>query len=351
VDIVEINGVDEAARRDFAAVAHQVYADDPLWAPQSETFAASVISNPGHGQIRSLLCMDGTRAVARATAILRPGARDDLGRPLGYIGLFECLQDYEQAGRLLLSHAEQLLRQMGAASVQAPRVDNNLMGLIVGEVRRPQTILTAHNPPYYAEIFKGQDYRVREHLVTYIFDRSSARLFPLRLPGIRTRTFDRLKLEAETALFHDLNQQIFQGHPGWLPRSMAEDRAMIEGFLPMLDDDLVIIAEDGNGQPVGLLICLPDVYQASRGEPIDNARLMSIGAIPAKSQKGIGVAMCLHLVRNLLDKGYQTLEASWIRSTNMAPRNLAKRFVGRGGREFAVFEKDISAAAPGGDTG
>jgi len=40
---------------------------------------------------------------------------------------------------------------------------------------------------------------------------------------------------------------------------LEEDREMVQAFLPFLDDELVIIAEDKKGDAVGLLICLPDI--------------------------------------------------------------------------------------------
>ncbi|OGO62942.1 MAG: hypothetical protein A2030_07325 [Chloroflexi bacterium RBG_19FT_COMBO_50_10] len=339
---IDFSPADEDALYKFHALPQQVYAKDRLWTPQSEAAVSSLFTSLDKVFIRPLLCVHGGNPLARAVAILHPGARDDLERPLGYIGFFECLEQFPQAGSIVLEHAEQILKLQGAASVQAPRVDNMLMGLVVGDNSIPQTVLTSHNPPYYLDILRSRGYRVREHLYTYIFDRSSAINFHIQLPGIYTRTFNRERLQEEVRIFHTLQVEIFKEHPGWISRTLDEDRRMIEDFLPMLDDELVIIAEDKDKRPLGLLVCLPDVYQAFRGQRIDNARLISIGAIPAMTEKGIGVVMCLHLFRNLLGKGYQTLEASWIRDSNILPQNLARRFNGRPGRTFALFEKGLS---------
>ena len=213
------------------------------------------------------------------------------------------------------------------------------MGLQVGGFDLPQTVLTPHNPPYYLDIFTQQGYRTQERLLCFLLDRASAPRLSLSLPGFRTRTFNRARLEDEVRVLNELQTEIFRTHPGYVPRSLAEDRAMVESFLPMLDDELVIIAEDRQARPVGILICLPDVYQAFQGKPVDTARLISIGAVPRLAQRGIGVLMGMHLARNLLDKGYQTLEGSWIRAGNLPPQNLVRRFKGREGREFVILEK------------
>ena len=341
MDIIEFSPADADILQKFHAVPQQVYANDNMWAPQSEATVTSFFAGAGKIFIRPLLCIRGDIPVARAVAIFHPDAVDEKMRPQGYIGFFECLEPYRDAGQIVLERAENILREQGVVTVQAPRVDNMLMGLVVGGDASPQTVFTPHNPPYYMKILQSQGYQMSERLYTYILDRSSVINFPIRLPGYHTRSFDRSRLDEEVLIFHNLQKEIFKNHTGWVPRTLEEDRQMIEGFLPMLDDDLVIIAENKDHEAIGLLVCIPDVYQAFRGQTIDRARLISIGAIPSKAQKGVGVVMGLHLMRALLAKGYQTLEASWIRDSNIQPQNLVKRFGGRRGREFAIFEKEL----------
>ena len=340
--IQHVAPADEAGLAQFLQVARQVYAADPLWVPQSEAAFQSLLASAGSTFVRPLLCLREGVAVARAVAILNPGALNEQGQPVGYIGFLECLPEQVPAGVAVLLAAEELLRAQGVVSIQAPRVDNMLMGLVVERFDLPQTVLTPHNPPYYADILRDAGYRVRETLCTYMFERRSAISLPLVLPGFRTRAFDRQYLEREVQIFHTLQQEVFSRHPGWVARSLAEDRQMISDMLPMLDDELVIVAEDTTGRAVGLLVCLPDVYQAFRGAPIDNARAISIGVIRPLVAKGLGVLMGLHLARNLTAKGYKTLEASWVREDNIAPQNmLTRRFLGRQGRKFALFEKTL----------
>jgi hypothetical protein len=117
---------------------------------------------------------------------------------------------------------------------------------------------------------------------------------------------------------------------------------MVLSFLSFLQDDLVIIAEDNEGNPVGLLVCLPDLYQALRGQAINRVRILSIGVIPRLIHKGIGALMGAHLTRNLLRREeYVFAEGSWILERNISPLNLAKRFHANPGREFVLLEKRI----------
>lgn len=333
----------------FQQVALDVYRADPLWVAQSEGAFLRHLQPAAAGAspwMRAVVVVDGDRPLARAAALHSQGAVDARGLPQGYIAFFECLEDAPQAGALALQACEDLLRARGAASIQAPRVDNMLIGLQVAGFDLPQTVLTPHNPPYYLDIFQGQDYQVTERLLCFLMDRSAVPRIPTFIErsfrGYHTRPFDRLRLEDEIRLLNSLQTEIFSSHPGYVPRSLAEDRAMVESFLPMLDDDLVIIAEDEQNRAVGILVCLPDVYQAFQGKKIDTARLISIGAVPRVAQRGIGVLMAVHLARNLLAKGYQVLEGSWIREDNLPPQNLVRRFGGQKGRAFVVLEKQLS---------
>ena len=134
---------------------------------------------------------------------------------------------------------------------------------------------------------------------------------------------------------------IFTGRNGYVPRTIEEDWEMIESALPFIDDELIIIAEDEKGNVIGMLICLPDLYQTLKGQPLNRARVVSIGVLPGWERKGVGALMSSHLMENLIRKGYQMAEGSWIFESNILPQNLAKRFNSQPGREFLLLEKKL----------
>jgi GNAT superfamily N-acetyltransferase len=164
---------------------------------------------------------------------------------------------------------------------------------------------------------------------------------PVARPGYTTRTYDKASLERETAVFHQMQHSLFSDSRGWVPRSISEDREMVKSFLPFIDSELIIIAEDCRGAPVGLLLCLPDIYQSFKGQAVDRARIISIGVLPGWENKGVGAMMASHLMANLAKKGYASAEASWIMDANRPPQNLARRFNASPGREFVLLEKTL----------
>lgn len=344
--VVEVNTPnDKETLAMFYQVAASVYRADPVWVPASEMMFTNRFREP---QVHGGICMvpvvavEEDQPVARAVAILSPGARDETGESQGWIGFFECLREYPKGAAHVLSHCERILRQAGAKSVLLSKADNQLVGLQTGGFDLPQTIFTNHNPSYYLDLIQACGYEIKTKIYALYFTRETVQQRHVELRGFTTREFNRDKLSEEILIFHQLQQDIFRGQSGYLPRTLEEDQSMVQSFLPFLQDDLVIIAEDKDGNAVGLLVCLPDIYQASRGEPITRVRIISIGAIPRLTRKGIGALMGAHLMRNILRKEtYTFAEGSWILAHNIPPRNLARRFQAKPGREFALLQKKL----------
>jgi hypothetical protein len=346
MEIIEIRDPgNEKAIEQFHKVATRVYQDDEVWVPQSEMMFTQRFRDSqtaGSSRMVPIIALEDGQPVARGVAFLAPGAVDETGYPQGWIGFFECVKSYPHAARCILERCEKILQQAGVKSILLPKADNQLVGLLIKGFELPHIVFTNHNPPYYLELLKSCGYRIKTTIYTVHFTREAAEQVQVELPGFTTREFDRNNLSEEIVVFHELQQAIFGGRPGYIRRTLEEDRAMVQSFLPFIEDDLVIIAEDSEGNAVGLLVCLPDVYQAFRGQEINRVRIMSIGAIPHLTHKGIGALMGAHLMRNLIRREeFVYAEGSWVLGHNVPPRNLARRFHAKPGREFALLEKSI----------
>lgn len=333
----------------FGAVATAVYKDDPVWASASETgFASHWAAEHEHptGVFRPLVALKEGRPVARAVAIAKHGATGADGRPQGYVGYFECVADHTEAGVPVLASCEKILRDVGVRSIQAPKADNQLFGCQVDGFDLPHLCLTPHNPPYYRALFESAGYIVKQHICTFRFARDAPisefdhQLAQAR--GTRVRSFDPQRLDDEIAVFHQLQAQIFADRPGYVPRTLDEDRALIKRLLPVIDPDLIIIAEDPSGRAVGILVCVPDFYQALAGQTVDRARIITIGVLPGHGRQGIATLMGERLRTNLMEsQRFVYVEASLVLAQNFAPQNLAQRFGAHLGRQFVILEKGI----------
>ena len=344
MEIIEIQDQDGETLDRFHEVANRVYRGDPVWAPGSEMMFTQrfLASRTRKGRMVPVVALKNGEPLARGVAILATGTEDKAGRRQGWIGFFEFLEEYPLAARRVLERCEQILRRAGAETVLAPKVDNQLAGLLIKGFELPHVVWTNHNPPYYLELFTRCGYEIQTRSCTFYFTRAITEPIDVHLAGFSTREFDRSNLEEEIVVFHELQQAVFGHLPDYSPRTLQEDREMVHSVLPFLQDDLVIYAEDDEGTPVGLLVCLPDIYQALQGRKIDRVRIISIGAIPRLSHRGIGALMGAHLMKNLIQREeYVFAEGSIVLRSNVQPQNLAKRFHAEPGREFVLLGKTL----------
>jgi hypothetical protein len=344
VEIIEIRDLEDDRLSLFYDVAKTVYRSDPVWAPASETIVTQrfLSSELGKGRVVLVVAVENGQALARGAAIRATKSLEQAEQVQGYLGFFECVEGRSDAGQSVLRWCERSLVRLGATRVLAPKVDNQLAGLLVSGFELPHMFLTNHNPPHYLPLFLDRGYSVQSRICTFHFARETTPVPDVHLEGFSTRVFDRTKLEEEILIFHNLQRAIFEQTPDYVPRTLEEDSALVESMLPYLQDDLVLFAEDSAGNPVGLVVCLPDMYQAFQGQRIDRVRVVTVGAIPRLTHKGIGALLGAQLMKNIVRRGdISFCEGSIVLKSNLPPQNLAKRFRAKPGREFVLLDKAL----------
>jgi GNAT superfamily N-acetyltransferase len=327
----------------FLALPHAVYAADPCWAPASEALVAERVADAAAGRIalHAVVATVHGRPVARAAGIVEPAAIGPDGRPEGWIALAECLPDPEAraAGVAVLAECRSWLVGLGAGRIVGPRVDGLVAGLLVDGFDQPQVVLTTHNPPTYPALWRAAGARTVTAMLSYRFSRERVPHFPTRtVPGIRVRAADPADLRAEIGRVHAFQAEVFRGGAGHLPRTAEATARLARRLLPLLDPDLVLLAEDKAGEVVGILVCLPDAWQPhATGRSPDRARLVSIGVRAGWRRTGVALAMGAELADRLLARGYQQLEGSWVLRGNRAPQLLASALQARPSRRFELL--------------
>src|SRR5205823_6899719 len=173
---------------------------------------------------------------------------------------------------------------------------NYVCGLLINGFQYPPTILTTHNPPYYAELLeragfsKTMDFygwwfsdasKAAERLRTLAAKLQSRMRFTIRPGNLRD-------LPAESARLRSIYNEAWRGNWGYVPFTEAEFAHLTNEMKPLLRPELTAIAEI-DGEAIGFVIALPDINVAL--QKIDG-RLTSFG-IP------IGLIRLLHEKRRL----------------------------------------------------
>ena len=266
--------------------------------------------------------------VARCTVHEADDLQGAAGRS-GMIGHYEA--DEPTAGAALLSHAHSLLVGRGAVRVLGPMNGNTWARYRLAlprsqEERRFEDDAfpgEPRNPPDYPDHFAAAGFEVAARYESRIevdlgtdpadADDVAARC---RTRGIRLRSLDLDRYEAELDMLHALSLEAFRENLYYTP---IDARAFHRTYLPLRDRlvaDLVLVAEDGAGEPCGFQLSYPDPSSVKAGRP---ARVIVKTVAVSPAARGVGLG------HHLLDVLRQRARALGCGSVIHAPMYVGNR--------------------------
>src|SRR5438132_12383861 len=197
---------------------------------------------------------------------------------------------------------------------------NYVCGLLMACFQFPPTILTAHNPPYYAELIEGCGFEKRMDFYAWWFRDATRAAARLRKLATRLQTKRRFTirpgnlrdLPVESTRLRRIYNEAWRDNWGYVPFTEAEFAHMTKEMKPLLRPELTAIAEV-NGEEIGFIIALPDINVAFQkingrltcfGLPIGLIRLLSEKQRLSKARlidMGVGKDIRLHGIAQQLD--------------------------------------------------
>ena len=152
-----------ASRKDrdaFIKFPWQIYRDDPAWVPPLLIERKAFLDRKRHpfykhGDATLFLAKRNGEIVGRIMASDDPNYNSLHQSNVGCFGLFDCIDDCEVAEALFRAAGE-WVRGKGRDEMMGP-IDystNYVCGLLIDGFQHPPTLLTAHNPPYYADLIE-----------------------------------------------------------------------------------------------------------------------------------------------------------------------------------------------------
>jgi len=291
----------------------------------------------GYGQSRNFI-----EPVARLTASVNPYAQGD-GFQFGYIGLFECVEDYE-AARAVLSAGTEYLRSVGAYRVWGP-VDYSTWyryRFVVDGGCADPFFLEPSNPAYYPDYFQRFGFLAKmsyfsartEEPWTHV-ERSRRYEEAFYDRGYTVRPLDRSRLKDELELLYDLSIQAFGANPGFCPISRAEFQRLYAGLFRLVDPDLVAFAHAPDGRPFGFIFALPNYAEVLSGAKVPGFYLKALsmkrrrgeaktlviktlGVLPAVRRVLAGPVLVSYIHRKAMEKGYERVVHALMREDNLS---------------------------------
>ncbi|MBI4602102.1 MAG: N-acetyltransferase [Planctomycetes bacterium] len=287
-------------------------------------------------------------------------------RKLGSFGFFDAADDLE-AARALFGAAEEWLRARGCTAAQgplSPSTSHECGCLVAGFERRPKLFMP-YNHAYYGRIIEACGYRAVQDLVAYEAPVPSSlpqrlaraeRIFARRR-AFTVRRADLRRLDEEVAHVHAIYNDAWSENFGFTPLTRGEIEWLARELRPVLHPDFCRIAEV-RGEPAGVMIALPDVYQALRPlrgrlfplgwlrlfwglRRVDGLHGLVMGVRPRFRKLGIDHAFYLEGLRAAWEHGYKTVELSWVLAHNAGILRPLERLGALETKRYRLYEKAL----------
>jgi GNAT superfamily N-acetyltransferase len=169
---------------------------------------------------------------------------------------------------------------------------------------------------------------------------------------IRKRDF-----EAEVARMKEIYNASWEDNWGFVPLTDAEFAFKARRLAPLLVEDLALMAER-SGEPIGLMLNLPDYNEALRPlhgrlwplgwlrfrlglGKIRSGRTILLGVKREYRSRGIETIMLMRSFRWCLDRGFTSLEQSQVLEDNRVMQRSLERLGARVYKKYRVYEKPL----------
>ncbi len=274
---VEVTPVTTKRQREaWLRLPWRLYRDHPAWVPNLLMLQRGVIDpkkNPffQHGEAQLFLATHDGEPVGRISAAIDRDHNEQHGERTGFFGFFEATDDPETAAGLL-SAAESWLRERGMERARGPLSFsiNEEVGLQIDGFDEPAMISMPQALPYYGALIEAQGYAKAMDMLAYRWDlqpapeRAMAAVEKTRaVPGFSVRRIRMNKLRQEVDILLDIYNDTWSENWGYVRVTRAEAAKMFADLRLIADKRVVLIAEV-NGEPAGMVVGLPNLYEAIR---------------------------------------------------------------------------------------
>jgi len=364
-----------ADRNTFIRFPWCIYENDPAWVPPLIIERNAFLDRKRHpfylhGDATLFLAKRNGEVVGRIMASDDPNYNSLQQSNVGCFGLFDCIDDGEVAAALFRAAGE-WLRRKSRSEMMGP-IDystNYVCGLLIEGFQYPPTLLTAHNPPYYADLIENCGFTKAKDWYAWWFSEQPTGAERLReiastraeKQGVRVRPVNLKDMAGEARRIRAIYNQAWEKNWGFVPFTEAEFEHMAKEMKPLLVPPGTLIAEIRN-EPVAFVIGVPDINVALRhingrlttfGLPIGllkllyyrtkirTGRLVALGVVEKYRRAGIAEVLVLQVMDEAFRRGF-TGELSMTLEDNV----MVNRFIEAMGavryKTYRIYSKSLA---------
>jgi GNAT superfamily N-acetyltransferase len=360
-------------RRCFVDLPWNLYKDDPNWIPPLLIDMYNTL-DPNKNALLRLGPSAFFIAIKNGRVVGRIGTGIDLRlnkakkQNLGYITLFESIEDY-QVAHSLLEKAAQWLREHQAEIVTGPQSPSNgddYRGLLVDGFNAPPVLLNSYNPPYYVDFLERFGFSKQFDRYAYYYDISngpSERLtrgvaLAQKRYQFSVRKIDLKNLDQERIVIKNVIDESMPDWPDMIPPSEEELIAEIEKLKQIAVPDLVLFIESQEDECLGFAVALPDYNQVLKHlngrlfpfgflkylwykKKITGLRMFVLFVTPQGRRKGVSAALYYYTIINARRLGFLHGEGSTIHEFNERMNIDAQKAGGELYKTYRVYHMEL----------
>jgi len=358
----------------FIRFPFRLYGSAPHWSPPLLMERRDFLDprkNPvfEYAKIQPFLALRGSEVVGTIAAISngRYGEFHPDEQHVGFIGLFECIQD-QTAADALFSAASEWLKGEGKTAMRGPvnLTTNDVVGLLVDGFDDPPTVMMPYNHTYYAGLFEAAGFSKAKDLFAFSLAKHTyggqleAVAAKLQARGrVKIRPVDLGRWRQELEFVRSCYNKAWAKNWGFVPWTDRELAFIAKELKPLIDPHLTFVAEVDE-QPAGFLIAVPDANEAiklARGRlfpfgllkilwklkvrKCSRLRTIAMGVLPEHRRRGIDAILVHHLIRNGVARGYSVSEMGWILEDNEAMLSPLRRLGAERTKTYRVYDHPI----------
>lgn len=357
---------------DFIKIPWRIYSSNSPWiAPlyREVRFKLDAHRNPfyRHGELKAFVVYDRKgNACGRIAAITDNRYMRIHGEPVGFFGLFECINDTRIA-EVLINGTAEYLRAKGYTRLLGPvnLTTNDESGFLIEGFEFRPTFMCNYCPPYYHNLMDACG--LAKAIDTLSYEGWYGHAFPEKYrrvikrvkanPRISVERLQKANAERDILRITWIYNQSLTNTWGFVPISNEEALSLGKNLMRFADLNLVWIAYFEN-RPVGFIMGFPDLNEIMAKlngclfplgflrilfgrKSIQGMRIAALGVLPSYRRLGIETLL-IHLVHERVNtRPYRRSEFSVVMEDNLPMRNLLESFGFRICRRFRLYQKEI----------
>jgi hypothetical protein len=378
VEVVPV--ADRQDREQFLRLPWRLYRDDPAWVPNLLMLQREVIDpkkNPffDHGEAQLFLALRDGKPVGRISAHIDRLHNEHHGERTGFFGFFEADDDAEVA-MALFEATERWLSERGMDCARGPMNFgvNEEVGMLVEGFEQPPMIAMTHARPYYGALVESAGYAKAVDLYAYRWDikEPPARMMKVvegtrSSPHVKVRTVEMRHLQRDVDIMLDIYNEAWKDNWGYVPATRREAQKMASDLRLIADPNIGIIAEV-DGEPAGMILGLPNLYEAIRDfrgfinpwnalkllwrlkvRKLETGRLLLFGVKPkfrrSRDLVGLPFLLLYELYLGSQKGRYEWGEMSWVLENNGALNAIMPYWDAYVYKRYRIYEKALGPPA------